>query len=445
MSEMPNIYFLGIGGIGMSALARYFLQAGKKIAGYDRTQTELCKKLESEGIKIHYEADIKNIPKKFKEKQSTLVIYTPALSKENPEILYFQNENFELKKRAEILGNISRNHQCLAVAGTHGKTTTSALLAHIFKIADQNPTAFLGGISTNYQTNFLKGEDGGFLIAEADEFDRSFLQLQPAGAIITSTDADHLDVYENAENLRFTFQQFGESVRGPLIANANTSLDCETYSIEKDADFRGENVRIENHLYHFDLKWNSGEMLDITCGLAGRHNVENAVAAAALSLKMGIEKAKIRQAIATFKGVKRRFEFHIQKENQIYIDDYAHHPEEIKAFIHSVKELFPNKKITGIFQPHLYSRTRDFMNGFAESLSLLDELILMNIYPAREKPIPNVHSHTLLEKVDLEKKSLLNGQEIFTKIQKEKPEVLLTMGAGDIDKIVNPLKMKLLQ
>ncbi len=430
----------------MSALARYFKSIGKNVAGYDKVQTPLCILLENEGMAIHYEDSVELIPKAFKYSKNTAIIYTPAIPVDMTELEYFKANGFELMKRALVLGKISQNHTCLAVAGTHGKTTTSALLAHLFKQAGHNITAFLGGISSNYQTNFLAGDENGILVAEADEYDRSFLQLKPAGAIITSVDSDHLDIYGEPEALQATFREFRESVTEKVVVQKDTQLMGTSYSIDGDSDYVATNVRIENHSYTFDLKRPSGKTIkDIKCGLPGRHNIENATAAAALALNFGLTVKEVKEGIGSFKGVKRRFEYHIKSEKLVYIDDYAHHPAEINALVSSVKELYPEKKITGIFQPHLFSRTRDFKDGFVEALSRLDEVILMDIYPAREKPIPGINSNMLLNQITAERKFHLSQQEILTHLGEHKPEVVLTIGAGDIDKLVNPLKMKLLQ
>lgn len=446
MPEKDNIYLIGIGGIGMSALARYYKSLGKAVGGYDRVQSELCKALESEGMKIHYEDKVEAIPTNFKERENTLVIYTPAIPVEMTELEYFRNHNFELIKRAQALGRISQNHICLAVAGTHGKTTTSALLAHLFKHSGLAVTGFLGGIAVNYHSNFLAGDEKGILVAEADEYDRSFLQLKPAGAVITSVDSDHLDIYGNEEALKSTFAEFRKSIQEVAIVNERTGFEGISYSVEKDTDYSAQNIRIENHAYHFDLLLPNGKRIEnIRSGLPGRHNVENAVGAAALALNFGLTADQVAAGISSFKGVKRRFEYHIKSDHLVYIDDYAHHPAEIQALISSVKELYPNRRISGIFQPHLYSRTRDFMEGFATALSQLDEVIVMDIYPAREKPIPGIHSTILFDKITTVDKHHLSAQEILTHIGEHKPEVILTIGAGDIDRLVNPLKLKLLQ
>lgn len=424
----------------MSALARYFSNAGKKVAGYDRVRTSLCEKLESEKISIHYQDDVEQIPETFKDPHSTLVIYTPAVPAEHNELNFFKQEGYALMKRAQVLGAISRAHQCLAVAGTHGKTTTSALLAHLFRSAGKEITAFLGGIAVNYHSNFLAGNAEGILVAEADEYDRSFLNLEPAGAIITSTDSDHLDIYGTADELRSTFDQFAKVVKGPLIAHKRTGIKGLTYAVDQAADYEARNIRIDKHSYVFDIKTKQGEIIrGIRTGLPGRHNVENALAAAALALQFGLTNEEVSRGIASFKGVRRRFEYHVKSEKLVYIDDYAHHPEEIKALVNSVRELYPKQKITGIFQPHLYSRTRDYAEEFGESLGLLDELILMEIYPAREKPIEGINSEMLLKKVKLEQKQVLGGQEILKKISGQKEGVILSIGAGDIDRLVQPL------
>lgn len=446
MLDKKNIYMIGIGGIGMSALARYFVSIGKNVAGYDRTQTPLCEALESEGIAIHYEDNLNKIEDTFKDPENTTVVYTPAIPADMGELNFFRDKGFELIKRAQALGNISLATTCLAVAGTHGKTTTSALLAHLFKQSGQNIAAFLGGIAANYQSNFLAPSDSDILVAEADEYDRSFLQLKPAGAIITSVDSDHLDIYGEPEELKATFAKFRECVTEIAIVHKDTGLKGHTYGIDNGADYCGTNVRVENHNYVFDLQLPDGTIIDeIHSGLPGRHNVENAIGAAALALNFGLSAEDVKAGIASFKGVKRRFEYHIKRDELVYIDDYAHHPAEINALVSSVRELYPNKRISGIFQPHLFSRTRDFEQDFIESLSKLDELVLMDIYPAREKPIPGISSSALFSKINLENKHHLSTPEILTHFANNKPEIILTIGAGDIDRLINPLKMKLSQ
>lgn len=446
MLDRPNIYLIGIGGIGMSALARYFHSLGKNVGGYDRVQSELCLQLEAEGMAIHYNDDVEAIDNSFKKASDTTVIYTPAIPDEMGELQFFRSKKFNLLKRAEVLGKISQNHTCLAVAGTHGKTTTSALLAHLFKSAGHPITAFLGGIATNYQSNFIAGEKDGILVAEADEYDRSFLQLNPEGAIITSVDSDHLDIYGEAEELKATFKQFRDSITQKVVTQKDTEFGGITYAVDATADFQAHNLHIEDHNYSFDLNLPDGQKIEgIKSGLPGRHNIENATAAAALALQFGLKPNEISKGISTFKGVRRRFEYHIKSDSLVYIDDYAHHPAEITALLNSVKELYPGQKITGIFQPHLYSRTRDFADEFVTSLELLDELILMDIYPAREKPIPGINSAMLLYQIEGIEKHHMGAQEILTHFAEQKPQVVLTIGAGDIDKLIQPLKMKLLQ
>ncbi len=444
MLNQPNIYFLGIGGIGMSALARYFVQSGKNVFGYDKVKNAQCEALMALGIKISFAEDIAAFPKDLKP-SNTQIIYTPAIAEENALFQHFKQKDFPLLKRAAVLGILAQNHTCLAIAGTHGKTTTSALLAHLFTQAGRKVHAFLGGIATNYNTNYLAGADDELLIAEADEFDRSFLTLKPNAAVITSTDADHLDIYGNAETLSETFQAFADSVQENLLVNEKVSIKGKSYGFEASNSIQAKNVAIENHNYVFDLVLNKNTVIEkITTGLPGRHNIENAIAAAGLAYEYGLNEAEIKAGIESFRGVKRRFEYHIKQENLVYIDDYAHHPSEIKALIGSVRELYPKKKISGIFQPHLFSRTRDFMDGFAESLSMLDELMLMEIYPAREKPITGVHSGALLEKISITSKQRLSQAEIIEHFKQNRPEIILTIGAGDIDLLISPLKMSLL-
>lgn len=445
MLNSKSIFFLGIGGIGMSALARFFKSSGQAVFGYDRFQSELCKQLESEGMKIHYEDDITLLSKKI-DPQNTLVVYTPAIPSDNLHLAYFEEKDFNLIKRARLLGEIAAEQQCLAIAGTHGKTTTSSLLAHLFRANGINVSAFLGGISTNYQTNFWGSRKTEILVAEADEYDRSFLNLKPEAAAITSTDADHLDIYGEENSLKDTFKTFADSVKDLLLVHENSGLkNGFVYGLSADAQYRAENIRIENHQYTYDFIYPAGKITNIKLGLPGRYNVENSVAAAGIALHYGLDEEQVKLGLESFKGVKRRFEYHIKQDDLVYIDDYAHHPREIEALALSIKELYPQKKITAIFQPHLFSRTRDFMPQFAESLALFDELILLDIYPARERPIAGITSGALLELVASETKSLAARQELINRFSKEKPEVILTIGAGDIDQLVPTLKMSLLK
>lgn len=445
MLNKPNIYLLGIGGIGMSGLARYFKSDQRKVFGYDRFRSELCATLEDEGHKIHYTDSVENIPKKLSA-ENTLVIYTPALPEDSAEMAYFKEQGFEIRKRAQILGAIAQNHTCLAVAGTHGKTTTSAILAHLFRHAGQEVVAFLGGLSTNYNTNFWGSAQAKILVAEADEFDRSFLNLKPAAAAITSTDADHLDIYGTGEALKETFQDFANSVSEVLLCQETLTLTGgQSYGTQNTSPYSAQNIRVKEHRFVFDLKHPKGLIENIGSRLPGKHNVENAVAAAALALNYGLRPDEVKAGIESFKGVKRRFEYHIKTSDLVFIDDYAHHPKEINALAEAVKKLYPTANITAIFQPHLFSRTKDFMNDFAEALAQFDEVILLDIYPARERPMPGITSAALLEKVQAPKKSLLTRQDILSRFKLEKPQVLLSIGAGDIDQLVQPLKLVLLQ
>ncbi len=432
----------------MSAIARYFNNMGWNVAGYDKTKTPLTLQLEKEGVQIHYE-DLKNeIPKEFQTKE-TLFIFTPAIPKDLGELNFIQDQKYVLLKRAEVLGMITRNSKALGVAGTHGKTTTSTLLAHILNTSELKCNAFLGGIATNFNSNFVESEKSDFTIIEADEFDRSFLQLTPFASIITSTDADHLDIYGNAKEMIEGFQQYANLTHkeGFLIRHTNTQIDYKgaiTYGINCKADYVGSNLSISDGQFYFDLKTPTQKWKAIALGIPGIHNTENAIACIAMSIELGIDEATIREALKTFLGVKRRFEYHIRTQNLIYIDDYAHHPTELEALISSVRLMYPGKKITGIFQPHLFSRTKDFFDEFAEQLSRLDEVILLPIYPAREKPIPGVTSKALVEKINLTKKQILSPVEAIEHCSKKENDIYLTIGAGDIDRIIEPLKKVLL-
>jgi UDP-N-acetylmuramate--alanine ligase len=445
MLDKPKIFLLGIGGIGMSALARYFKDNGRKVYGYDQVRSPVCEALETEGHKIHYQDSVDQISAKLNP-ANTLVIYTPALPGNSAELAFFKHNGFTIAKRSKILGLIARQHTCLAIAGTHGKTTTSALLAHLFRQANIPVNAFLGGLSTNYNTNYWGSPKAQIMVVEADEFDRSFLQLKPSAAAITSTDADHLDIYGSGENLRQTFQEFANLVSDHLFTQDGLTLEGGIkYGLADNAAYRASNIQVQNHHFSFSLNHPKGLIENITSSLPGKHNIENTVAASAIALQYGVSPQQIKQGIESFKGVKRRFEFHIKTPNLVYIDDYAHHPKEITALANTVKLLYPSKKITAVFQPHLFSRTQDFMEGFAEALALFDQLYLMHIYPARERPLPGVTSGVLLEKIKSPNKRLLTQPEIMNRLENEKPEILLTVGAGDIDRMVQPLKMALLQ
>lgn len=431
-------YFIGAGGIGMSALERFFKSIGKNVAGYDKTQTELTAELIAEGIDIHFEDNIDLIPSVI-NKDNTLVIYTPAVPKDLTLLNYFLVNDFKVMKRSEVLGEITKHTYNIGVAGTHGKTTTSSILGHILKVADLECTAFLGGIAENYDSNIISNGSK-YTVAEADEFDRSFLRLSPKLAIITSDDADHLDIYGERDEVKKSFQEFGNIVEEKLFVHKGLPFDnALTYGVDLDADYNAYNVRIIDGHYVFDVKTPNGILTDIGILLPGHHNMENAVAALAVADYMGVSHEKIKEALSTFIGVKRRFN-RFEINGKIYIDDYAHHPTELNAAIRSVRELYPGKKVLGVFQPHLFTRTRDFVDEFAQSLSQLDSLILLDIYPARELPIEGVTSNWLLEKVDLNEKIVSSLEDCIENIKKQDFDVLLTVGAGNIDTIVKPIK-----
>jgi len=448
IKDINSIYFVGIGGIGMSAIARYFNSIGKYVCGYDLTPTELTETLEKEGIDIHYNDDISLIPDKIKENKNVLVVYTPAIPTNHSELNYFKNNNFTIYKRAEILGLITKDNYTIAVAGTHGKTTISSMIVHIFKYANIPINAFVGGISMNYNSNFVLSKDSKYTIVEADEFDKSFLTLSPDIAIVSSVDADHLDIYGNLENLVKTFGEFTSLVKpnGQVILKRGIDLkrkinNCKTYSIKEKAEYCIDFLKITKDGYVFDFIYEKNDaILEINPKFRGIHNIENSVVAMAVAKILNIDNKTIKEAIESYKGVKRRFEYIVNKENLVFIDDYAHHPNEINALIHSVKGLYPGKRILGIFQPHLYSRTNDFMDNFANVLSNLDEVILLDIYPARELPMEGVTSEKLLEKIKNKDKKLLSKQDLLKYIENNNIEVILTIGAGDIDKLVNPIK-----
>ncbi len=450
IKTIHNVYFLGVGGIGMSAIARYFNTMGKNVAGYDKVSKPLTDDLINEGINIHFSDDILNIPEEFKNKHNTLVVYTPAMPKNHKELNYFIEEGFEIKKRSEVLGILSREKKCIAVAGTHGKTTIATMIAHLMRKSRMGCNAFLGGISKNYKTNFLADRDSKYVVVEADEFDRSFLQLNPQKAIISSVDADHLDIYSDENDLKSAFKQFVNQINsgGKLLVKAELNfeiperddIEVYTYSLDKESDFRAENIRIENGLYVFDFIGIKGRINNLKLGLPGLMNIENAIAAVGIATMSGVHNDEIFNSLKKFKGIQRRFDYQIHRDDFVYIDDYAHHPEELRASIGSAKELFKGKRITGIFQPHLYTRTRDFVDGFAESLELLDEIILMDIYPAREEPILGVTSEIIFNKIKNQNKTLCTKAELLKILKNRKPEVLMTLGAGDIDEFIEPIK-----
>ncbi len=445
-SCQQNYYFLGIGGIGMSALARYFKQLGHQVGGYDATENTLTQKLESEAMEIHYNDSVNTIPVKYMDKENTTIVYTPAIPHDMSERVFFEKAGFTMLKRAEILGEITRSKKALCVAGTHGKTTTSTILAHILTQSSLGTNAFLGGISKNYSTNLLVNASSDIVVVEADEYDRSFHQLSPHMAIITATDNDHLDIYQDRENLLSSFQHFTSLIQEngclllkkgiELVPSTKNSVKIYTYSANEVADFYATNILIENEKILFDYVTPTFTIEKIKLGVPILINVENAVAAMTIAYLNGVTKEELQHAIETFKGIERRFDFQLQTENVRFIDDYAHHPEELKASIQSIRKLYPNKSICGIFQPHLYTRTRDFATEFANSLSLLDSVILLDIYPARELPIKGVSSKMIFKHIQCKNKSICSKEDLLEEIKKYNFDVLITLGAGDIDKMV---------
>lgn len=444
IDKLNKVYFVGIGGIGMSALARYFKGLGAEVHGYDKTETTLTKKLVEEGMKIHYNEDVNWIPQGV-----DLVIWTPAVPKEHAELQYFLQHNIPVKKRAEVLGIISRNRRTVALAGTHGKTTTSSLTAHLLRVGGIDCAAFLGGIAQNFQSNFVNGQSE-WVVAEADEYDRSFLHLTPEIAVITSMDPDHLDIYGDADSVHDTgFLAFAKQVKpeGTLYVQHSwmqyfDKTKVRSYGVD-GGDYCAENLRVEDGYFVFDYKNPEVAIEALRFPLPGRHNVENATAAISIALQLGVEPEAIRAGLLGFKGIKRRFEFIVRTEKMVFIDDYAHHPTELKAAIGAAKALFPDKKVIGIFQPHLYSRTRDFVDGFAEALDSLDEILLLDIYPAREQPIPGVTTEIIYNKMNNPHKKLITKADLLNELKKHDIEVLMTIGAGDIDTLVEPIKKML--
>jgi len=443
LEAIKRVYFIGIGGIGMSALARYFANRGCLVSGYDKTQTTLTLALESEGLAVTYQDDVAALPPPFLAPAADLlVVYTPAIPQQAQLLNYFRTQGHNLQKRSEVLGIISKGQFCIAVAGTHGKTTTSSIIAHLLTHSGYGCTAFLGGIATNYNSNFLLG-DNQVVVVEADEYDRSFLTLHPSISVITSMDADHLDIYGDAEQLTESFQLFAKQLKvdGTLFVRAGLPvLNSLSYGLNNDAAHRAKNIRVVDANFVFDYQDAQTEINDLCLLLPGKHNIENAVAAIAVALKLGISTEKIKAAVATFKGVKRRFEYQVRTAEHIYIDDYAHHPEELKACFDAVRQLYPDQTLTVIFQPHLYTRTRDFADEFAEVLSTADELILLDIYPARELPLTGIDSAFLLDKITLNNAAVFSKDAALAHIKNKKPALLLTVGAGDIDTLVQPLK-----
>ena len=446
INSIKSVYFIGAGGIGMSALVRYFLSKGKKVGGYDRTPSELTEKLIEEGVDIHYEENIELIPEECKCKESTLVIFTPAIPQEHKELVFFRENGFEILKRAQVLGMITHTEKGLCVAGTHGKTTTSTMTAHLLHQSHVGCNAFLGGISKNYKTNLLLSETSEYVVIEADEFDRSFHWLTPFATVVTAVDSDHLDIYGTREAYLESFNKYTSLITtdGYLIVKKGIELSPRvkegvkvfTYGIG-EGDFRAENIRIGNGEIIFDYISPLGNINDIQLGVPVYVNIENGVAAMALAQIAGVNDEEIKKAMPTFGGVDRRFDFKIKEENLVFLSDYAHHPAEIKQSISSIKALYPGKKVTVVFQPHLYTRTRDFYKEFAASLSLADEVILLDIYPARELPIDGVTSQLIFDCLENKASAIMCKKEDLTDIiAKREIEVLITLGAGDIDNMV---------
>ena len=444
-----HIYFVGVGGIGMSALARYFNQLGKKVAGYDRSTTTLTKRLQAEGISVSDFSEADAIPFPYREKEKTLVIYTPAIAESNAILNYFKEEGFECLKRAEVLGRLSEKFKTIAVAGTHGKTTVSSMIAYLLHTSGIKVNAFLGGISRDFGTNLLLDTEAQLLVTEADEYDRSFLHLAPNSLVVTSIDADHLDIYNDEDDLKNTYSELlGKIENGGLLLTKPSvinelampsEISVESYTLNAEANIKAENVRVENGAFVFDYVSKNKQLNGIRCGLPGLHNVENAVAAMSIAMKYGVSDEELRNGISSFQGVRRRFDVHLKTEDIVYIDDYAHHPEELRVLLESVRELYPDKKITAIFQPHLFSRTRDFADDFAKVLTTADDTILLDIYPAREEPIEGINSLWLAKKMQKEDVPVCGKHHLMNILKSREVEVLLTIGAGDIDTMIEPI------
>ena len=440
-----NIYFIGIGGIGMSNLARYFLALGKRVGGYDRTASPLTESLREEGAFVHYADDLQEIPPEFTDKEKTLVVYTPAVPSTHGELIYFREHGFKVMKRAQLLGEITKTSDAICVAGTHGKTTVSSMTAHLLRQSQVDCNAFLGGILKNYDSNLLLSDKSNITVVEADEYDRSFHWLRPWIAIITSADPDHLDIYGTAKAYRESFELFTSLIRpqgyllmkkdAAVTPRCDTSVTIRSYS-ETEGDYHAENIRIGNGEILFDYVSPGGKIADIFLGVPMMVNIENSVAAIAAAELCGVTPQEIRHAMQTFSGARRRFDFHIKSQDIVFIDDYAHHPEELTAAIRSIKALYPDKKLTAVFQPHLYSRTRDFAAQFGESLSLADDVILLDIYPAREEPIEGVTSQLIFDRITSTRKIVCSKTELPALLRSKQVELLVTFGAGDIDRML---------
>lgn len=443
LQEINRVYFIGIGGIGMSALARWFKAKERAVAGYDKNESDLCKKLVEEGMDVHYKEDINSIEDQFKSKEGTLVVYTPAVPSEHAELVFFQENDFEVKKRSEVLGMITENHLTIAVAGTHGKTTTSSMIAHLLADTRKGCSAFVGGIMTNTGTNLIIGDENAPIVVEADEYDKSFLQLHPKILIITSLDPDHLDIYGDETNMLDTYEEFVKRVpaEGKVIMSSDAGFRINpgnkyiSYAI-KNGDAVADALRIVNGAFVFTYRYGMEKIADIHLEVPGYHNVENAVAAITVGLLLGMEGKEIRKRMRSYAGVKRRFEYVFRSPNVTLVDDYAHHPKEIEAFLKSMRSLAGKRKITAIFQPHLYSRTNDFKLEFAQALDMADEIILLDIYPAREEPIPGVSSHTIFDLMENENKVVIAKEALIKELDNRNLDVLVTIGAGDIDREV---------
>ena len=443
LNQIHNVYFIGIGGIGMSALARYFKSIGKNVSGYDKTETELTNELIESGIDIHFKDEIGLIPTDYYI-ENTLVVITPAVPTTHSQWSYFLEREFVVKKRAEVLGLITKDTFCFAVAGTHGKTTTSSILGHILYQSGADVTSFLGGIVENYNSNLI-GTGKSITVVEADEFDRSFLHLYPNIACVTSMDADHLDIYGDSAAIEASFLEFANKItdKSQLYIAKNFDLEGVTVAVNENADYKAYNVRIDNGNYVFDVQTPTEVISNLQFGLPGKHNLTNALMALAMAKTFGTSNDDIAAALKSFKGIKRRFSYQIKESNLVYIDDYAHHPTEIEAVYQAVSELYPNKKVLAIFQPHLFSRTRDFADGFANSLSKFDEVLLLDIYPARELPIEGITSSWLLEKMTNEPKKVVSKTDLIAQIIKSEAKIIVTIGAGDIGELVPSIKQAL--
>ncbi|MGB5434445.1 MAG: UDP-N-acetylmuramate--L-alanine ligase [Maribacter sp.] len=444
LKDIHNVYLIGIGGIGMSALARYFKFIDKKVAGYDKTPTPLTRELTEIGIDIHYEDDVNAIDKAFMDRGHTLVVYTPAVPESHSEYQYFVKHGFKVKKRSEVLGIITKDSFCFAVAGTHGKTTTSSILAHLLNETGIPLTAFLGGISEDFNSNFLFTGDT-YSVVEADEYDRSFLRLYPDVACITSMDADHLDIYGTNDELAKSFKEFADKLQpdGKLFVRNGLPLEGITYGIEDGSDYCIQNLAIENGVYIFDLCTPETIVKGVKFNKPGKHNLLNGLVAFAMAIEAGSSLEHLAKALETFKGVERRFSFKVKNDDFVFIDDYAHHPTEINAVFDAISEMYPNKKVLAVFQPHLFSRTRDFADAFAQSLSNFDSVVLLDIYPAREEPIAGITSSWLLDKIINPRKKIVEKSNLLQEIKAQNPDVLVTMGAGDIGLEISKIKKEL--